>query len=505
MAIAFDAHELSTSWLDGTRKRRLILLTAGTTALSLVLARLILMWDVAVAVGVLVWLAVAAMLARPRYGLYLLLAVVLLFEGGSEDPLMMPGNYLDRSLQETLRLSGAIFFPIEILVVLITIVWLAHGLMRKQLDFQAGSLGRPVLFFALALTFGMMRGLAAGAVFNYSFWESRFLFAMVLCYMLAANTIRTRAHVKTALSIVMICAALFAIEAVWRRFALANTGALGPAQELWYAHEDVVVWGVLILMVIAQQVFGAPCWQRIIGPFALTIAGLAMLVSERRAGIIAVIIAFFALAAVLFFVKRRAFIFLVIPLTVAGMVYLPLFWNNTGTLGQPARAVRSISDPDPRDAASNEWRGLEAINVRATIASDPLLGVGFGRPFLQIVTVPDISFFEFWNYESHHDILWVWMKTGAIGFIAFFTLIGSAIARAVWLIKTRREPEIRVFSIIALSAIFMSITFCYVDLGLTSPRIPIVLGLMMGMLAALDRLRDDSSRSNLMEGQLTSS
>ncbi len=114
--------------------------------------------------------------------------------------------------------------------------------------------------------------------------------------------------------------------------------------------------------------------------------------------------------------------------------------------------------------------------------------------------MPDISFFEFWNYESHHDILWVWMKTGGLGFIAFFTLITAAIARAAWLAKTRTEREIKVFAVVALSAIVMSMTFCYVDLGLTSPRIPIILGLMMGTLGVLDRLRDDDNHSQLTEG-----
>jgi O-antigen ligase len=227
-----------------------------------------------------------------------------------------------------------------------------------------------------------------------------------------------------------------------------------------------------------------------------------MLVSERRAGFIAVIVAFLALAVTLFFVKRRAFMFLAVPLMITGAVYMPLFWNNTGTLGQPARAVRSISDPDPRDAASNEWRGLEAINVRATIASDPLMGIGFGRPFLQVVTVPDISFFEFWNYESHHDILWIWMKTGALGFIAFFMLVCSTLARSAWLIKTRSDPDIRAFAVIAMSAVLMSVTFCYVDLGLTSARIPIILGLSIGTLSVLDRLRDDNL--NPTEGRLSS-
>ena len=107
----------------------------------------------------------------------------------------------------------------------------------------------------------------------------------------------------------------------------------------------------------------------------------------------------------------------------------------------------------------------EAINVRATIQSDPLVGVGFGRPFLQVVTVPSIAFFEFWNYESHHNILWVWMKTGAIGFICFFLIITKGIARSVVIMKKVKDPELRSLAVVAMSAIIMS------ALNITADRI----------------------------------
>jgi O-antigen ligase len=175
---------------------------------------------------------------------------------------------------------------------------------------------------------------------------------------------------------------------------------------------------------------------------------------------------------------------------IAGAIYLPVFWNNSGTAGQMARTVRSLITPDPRDAASNAWRDLEAINVRGTILSDPLLGIGFGRPFLQIVTVPDISGFLFWDYEAHHDILWVWMKTGVFGFIAFFALMLGAIARAIWLIKTLRYPELKIFAMLATTAIAMSLVYCYVDLGLVESRIPMVLGVALGTVGVLHRVSD---------------
>jgi hypothetical protein len=182
-----------------------------------------------------------------------------------------------------------------------------------------------------------------------------------------------------------------------------------------------------------------------------------------------------------------------LPLLIVTAVYLPVFWNDTGVMGQPARAVRSISDPDPRDAASNLSRDLEAINVRATIASSPLLGIGFGRPFLQIVTIPDISFFPFWNYEAHHGILWVWMKVGAIGFVLFFVVMGRGIASSARLTHTLRDRNARVLALLTLGSVVMSLVFCYVDLGLTTSRIPVVLGTLLGTVSVLDRIYANDS------------
>src|SRR5260370_13726617 len=176
-------------------------------------------------------------------------------------------------------------------------------------------------------------------------------------------------------------------------------------------------------------------------------------------------IAFVAFAFVLLFAKRKAFCWIALLIIIATAIYLPAFWNDTGTLGQAARAVRSINDPDPRDAASNLSRDLEAINVRATIDSNPLLGIGFGLPFPQVVTIPDISGFPFWNYEAHHDILWVWMKTGAVGFVLFFLLMCRGLARSARLARELREPDAQVMAALTLSTISVRLVFCYVDLG----------------------------------------
>jgi O-antigen ligase len=182
-------------------------------------------------------------------------------------------------------------------------------------------------------------------------------------------------------------------------------------------------------------------------------------------------------------------------------MYLPLFCNNTSMLGQPARAVRSISQPDERDAASNQYRDLEAINVQAGIASNPLLGVGFGQPFPFVVQLPDLSWWAFWHYEPHHNILWVWLKTGAIGFALFFTMMGSGIAHAARMAVKLRDSELRGFALLVMAAIVMTLVFCYVDLGLVSGRVTIFVGTLLGCLSVLDRIAPAKLGESLAHGQ----
>jgi O-antigen ligase len=215
-----------------------------------------------------------------------------------------------------------------------------------------------------------------------------------------------------------------------------------------------------------------------------------LLATERRAGYIAIMVGFLAYALIFLMTHRKAFFTFVIPVVLAGIVYLPIFWNNTSMLGQPARAVRSLISPDPRDASSNLYRDLELINVRATIKANGLLGVGFGKPFYFVVPLPDLSWWPFWQYEPHHNVLWVWLKMGAIGFIIFFTLMGTALARCAHIVRNFTQPEHRVFAMFALAAIVTTLVFGYVDLAFVSGRVTVFLGTILGTLAVLHQIKD---------------
>jgi hypothetical protein len=481
---------LSTEWHIATRRRRVALLIALTILASLGFARLVLAIDLASVVLLLTVVVVAAIAWRPRVGLYVTFGLVVLFEMGGEDSLMLPGRYLHGTLGGTSGLTGAIASPLELLLVLICGVWLARGIASGRLEFRGGRLFWPMLLFFVALVFGMVRGPLGGGTPYIAFWEGRFLFYAVICYFLAANFIRTRRHVAILTTLTVLMTGLFGIEGAYRRVALIDTGQLGTVREFFYSHEDVIFLGTAILVVLAQQIFGAPLGRRLLGLLLTPAVVFTLLASERRAGYIALLVAFLAYCVVLLVTQRKAFFLVAVPLLIGFAIYLPLFWTNTSMAGQPARAIRSLYEPDPRDAQSNAARDIEKVNVRATIASNPLMGVGFGKEYLIVAPGPDISFWPLWQYETHANILWFWMKTGALGFIAFWVLMGTAIARAGHFARTLREPETRVFALLALAGIITSLVFCYVDLGLTEGRVPVFLGTIMGTLAVLDQVHE---------------
>jgi hypothetical protein len=483
------AAEASVDWHQRRQRRLQLILSVLALLASVWFAKLALDLEIISVIGLFIWIVIVAIAWRPYVGLCVAYGLVMLFEDGGPDPLMLPGYYLHSGLGASIRI-GLGLSPIELLLILTFSTWFLKGIARRQIDWRGGTLGVPVLLFLLALIAGVIRGLVGGGDVNTALWESRFLFYAVMCYFVAANTVRTRRQLTQLVMLTVLGTGIFAIEGAYRRVALIDTGKLGVIPEFAYAHADVIFLGSLPLIVLAMWAFGARAWQRWLGLALVPVSLFTLLATERRAGFIALIIAFIAFGLIFVIAHRKAFFLITVPMLIGLAVYLPLFWNNTSMLGQPARAVRSLSQPDARDAASNLYRDLELINVRSTIHSNPILGVGFGRPFDFTVPLPDLSWWAFWHYEPHHNILWVWLKLGAPGFIIFWVLMTTATARAAYAVRTLRSSEQRIFALLALCAIIMTVSFCYVDLGLVSGRVTIFLGAALGALSVLNELRD---------------
>jgi hypothetical protein len=425
----------------------------------------------------------------------------ILFEASTFDKLMDFGTYLHRGIGSW---TGFPLFltPLEVMIVLAVFVALASEAVApsyakngpRELAARLRG-GWPVLLFSIALVFGLLRGALGGGDMYIGMWEVRYLLYVPACYIIARAALRTPQQVAGLLRVGLAAATLFAIEGAYRRIALIDTGQLGVISEFAYEHEDALFLVVFVLLSLSAFVFGAFRRVRVLAMLFTPLILFTILATERRAGIIVLMVGILVIALTTLFVRRKAFIVAALPVVMISGLYLGAFWNASGVLGQPARAIKSLYAPDARDAQSNLYRLLETINIDTTIHSDPLLGVGFGREFIMAASLPDLSaWWPFFRYETHNNILWVWLKTGAIGYILFWVMIGGALSRAAFAAKRLLDPTLRCAALFCLVAIVGTVVYAYVDLGLVSGRVTVLLGTALGILAVVERIDRTSAR-----------
>jgi O-antigen ligase len=429
--------------------------------------------------GALISIAIAI---RPRLGAYVLMAVISFFETFKFDNLLpsIPGLYVaDPSLGVRVNL-------LELLLLLSLLSWLAHGIARRRIEFQPGPMLLPVVLFAATLVAGLVYGLLTGGDARIALWELRYVTYVVVAYCVTTNLIRTPAQTQRLMWIFLFATATFAVEGAIRRLAWSSLVAPGTSLQSGYDHTDPIFLGGAILFVLSLQIFRPSQWRGRLALLLIPLLGFTLLATERRAGLIGLMVALLAFGMVLLRSKPGVFAAIFLPLAVVGALYFPLYWDDTSLLGQPARAVQSLISPNVRDAASNSYREAEKTNIRATLEGNQLFGVGFGNEFHFAVPLPDLSRWEFWRYEPHNNVFWVWLKTGMLGFIAFVFLLGTGIARASHFAVFGQSRSDRVVAVTVLTILVMSLVVSYVDVALVvGGRVTTLLGMSLAVLGNL--------------------
>jgi len=286
-----------------------------------------------------------------------------------------------------------------------------------------------------------MNGLTHGAQFNIALWEVRGFLMMILVFFLASILIREEAHVNQLIWTVMIAVTGLALENTLRWLFIVRN--LTVADDLAYDHIDGIILGFAVVLCLSLLLIGGTRSQRAYAIFLLPLLIFVIEVMRRRAAFAVLFIGLAVLFLLLFRLRPQLTWKILVPAALLTSMYLVVFWNNSSPIGQPARAIRSQIDPDPRDAQSDLYRVYEKFDIIANIQASPFVGLGFGAPYKQnaMLLYKDSvgALWPFFPYTTHNNILWVWMKDGAIGFIAFWWLLGSGVFEGSRAIETQRE------------------------------------------------------------------
>ncbi len=382
---------------------------------------------------------------------------------------------------------------------MIFLAWALRGRRNRRYHFEKGLLFWPVVVFGSALLLSLLWGqVQSGGDLTIALWEVRSLFYGIIAYFLVGILFTHRRDLDTLTWVILIASMLMGLECIIRYEFFIPGHAVG---DLDYDHEDATLLACAIILSIAMLLLGSTRRQKLFVLFSLPIDLLGLMVTYRRAGEAALVIGLVFLALILLRVNPKLFLKIVPVTALIFSIYVAAEWGcSGGALCQPARAISSQFDPSARDASSDLYRLIERYDLVANIQANPVTGLGFGQPFTFYIPLPDLSFWPFWHYTPHNEILWVWVKMGMFGFLAFWWLIASALYRSGRLtqaLSAAGDNKARALLAAAACLIVMQMTVSYVDLGLTSDRVMLLLGIMLGVIGHLPGILRRSTNTDL--------
>jgi O-antigen ligase len=255
-------------------------------------------------------------------------------------------------------------------------------------------------------------------------------------------------------------------------------------------HAAAIHMNTIFVFTVTAWLYKTSLAKRFVLPLMVPPIILTYLATQRRAAFLTLAIALVLVSILLLIENRRAFWLIVPPLGLLSVLYVVAFWNAGGALGLPAQAVKSVVAEDQANAAdlsSNLYRQIENVNMSFTIHQRPLTGVGFGQKFYVIVPLPDISFFEWWQYFPHNSIIWIWLKAGVGGFLAMLFFVGSAIMIGVRALVRMPKNDMSAIAATAVLYIIMHFIYAYADIS-WDIQSGVYVGMMMGLLGSLEHI-----------------
>jgi O-antigen ligase len=419
--------------------------------------------------------AALALLQRARIAVALVVSLMVLVEGSSEDFLGVKAAYDLTPLGVT---------PTEALLGLAVVAVLLDRLRAGRPLRLPGPLTVPLALVALAAVGGITTGHFAGVSAKDLLFASRQLVWLPLVPLLVVNVVETERQLRGALALGAALALVKAVIGV--AGVVAGVGIVVEGATITY-YEPTANWLMLlvILAVVAALLLRArpPGWLIAAAP----LLALSLVLSFRRSFWIACLLA--VLLVVLLGSRplgRRIAVLVVVLLGVAAYT-VSLQPAQSQSQTPIVERAQSIEPSKVESNAQDRYRIDELANVAASIRKRPITGLGLGGQWAAVHPLGVEH--ENGRGYTHVAALWWWMKLGILGLFAYVSLVGTMMFMSwqVW----RRSAD-RLISAVGLALLCGLVAGAVVETvgsftGI-DPRYTALVGAVGGLIAVMRRL-----------------
>jgi len=381
-----------------------------------------------------------------------------------------PWNLLGRVLWG--KLSGVIpFGPLvmsgfDLLALLLFAVIVYRHTHHSTLDSKGWvDAPPPITTFAwltvAAVVWMAAFGLAQGGSSRFALWQMNRWIYIPIVYLLMKQGLRGPADARGVGKSSLGVGVFRALEAITFRWMYPSIDLLPHAT----THHDsvlfttcVAILGALLLEVPRKRTLGLVL---ILGPiFLWAIQANARRLVWAELGLVA--FAFWLITPWTRLKKRVAR--LTLKAAVPLLLYGAVGWGSESVVFAPVKKIRSLTDSEVN--TSTLWRDWENYDLIYTYSQSPLLGSGFGRPFIQKVKLPDVTkFYELEPYVPHNSVLGLWAFGGIVGFSLIWAVFPVGMFFSVRAYRFSRNPRDRVAALGAVAVQIAYVLQGYGDLG----------------------------------------
>lgn len=421
---------------------------------------------------------------RPYLAPAILLSAAILFEQGIQIPhIPITGKIPMWSGVGPGHLEGA-----DILLLIVLVIYLikskAWGPRWVPRTHVALAMRAVLACVALAVVIGE----AHHGSFRVALMEARPYAYLAATYYLTSVMVRDRRTIRAVLWGFVGSVAFKAVQGI---YVWLGSRHMVPRPESYISHEASYFFVIFMLLVLTLWLFDQKGKLRTWATWLLPIVIFANVVNDRRAawemlggGLLCLGVIVYKALPIRRYILSKA----IVGLLLVSAVYFPVMWNSTGTLGQPARAIKSQVKPDYRDDASDNYRVQEDANLQQNIKQNGLLGNGFGVKIDYALPITDISQLDpLIAYIPHNDVLDVLMRMGFLGGVAIWFLIGAGIISGSRLSRSRDRQAAAIGALVASSLVAYAL-MGGVDQGFFFYRIAFTTGVLLGLAEAARRL-----------------
>ncbi len=428
----------------------------------------------ALAPGLLV-LLVAAICYLPLRGPVLVLLVLAwaveapgdAFGAGLfETPWKFVGQVLWGKLNGVVPVSALVVSGFDLLALLMFAVVAYRHTHRSTLDTQGWvDAPPPLTTFAWASVAAVLwmaaYGVLTGGSTRFTLWQaSRWVYLPVI-YLLMKQGLRGPQDAPVVGKLILGVGVFRALEAISFRLIYPSIDQLPHAT----THADSVLFTICVAL-LGAMLLEIPRKRTL----ALVAVLLPIFLWAIRANNRRLVWAELGVVAFMFWIilpwtrRKRRLARLAVKAALPLALYGIVGWGSNSIVFWPVTKVRSMTDSAAN--SSTLWRDLENFNLIYTYSQSPLLGSGFGHPFIEKQKLPDVTAaYELEPYVPHNSVLGLWAFGGLLGFSLLWAIFPVGMFFAVRAYRYARNPRDRVAALGAVAAQVCYVLQGYGDLG----------------------------------------